>query len=158
MTTQLGQWIANVLVVEDDRITREMIGIMLRSEGISCTLVDDERETVEWLRQDQYDMVLMDIQMPYLDGFKVTHQIRTLSDDLKNIPILGITASSRHAVTALEAGMNGLLEKPFTMPQFFDAMWNCLSVQDVQSKKQWFVGRIPATYGQVAHQEMATLR
>jgi CheY-like chemotaxis protein len=148
MTSQLGQWIANVLVVEDDRITREMIGIMLRSEGIGCTLVDDERETVEWLRQDQYDMVLMDIQMPYLDGFKVTHQIRSLPDELKHIPILGITASSKYSVTALEAGMNGLLEKPFTMTQFFEAMWNCISLQGIQSEKQWLMERIPlATNG-----------
>src|SRR5258708_7847795 len=77
------------------------------------------------------------------------NQIRSLPDDLKHIPILGITASSKHAVTALQAGMNDLLQKPFTMTQFFDAMWNCIGVQGVQSEKQWFMERIPAArYGQ----------
>ena len=74
----------------------------------------------------QYDLILMDIQMPIMDGYEATRQIRALEDpDIAGIPIIAMTANAfeEDKKTALEAGMNGHTAKPIDVPVLLELLW-----------------------------------
>lgn len=111
---QLGE--LSVLVVDDSEINRDMAQRILVSESATVYLVNDGLAAVEWLQAnpDRIDVVLMDIQMPVMDGYEATRQIReTLG--LKSLPIIALTAGAfkNQQAAALAAGMNGFVAKPF---------------------------------------------
>ena len=104
-----------ILVAEDDPTNQLVVGRMLESLGCEPVLVDDGRAAVECLREEQFDLVLLDCQMPGYDGLTVA---RIARGQLRlELPIVALTA---HAVdgnkeACLAAGMNGFLAKPVTM-------------------------------------------
>lgn len=105
-----------VLVVDDSEINRDMARRILESEAAVVHLADDGQTAVEWLRAapDQIDVVLMDIQMPRMDGYEATRQIRETLE-LASLPIVALTAGAfkNQQAAALAAGMNGFIAKPF---------------------------------------------
>ncbi|MEN8188711.1 MAG: response regulator [Thermodesulfobacteriota bacterium] len=112
-----------LLLAEDNDINREFIVNLLRQMGIQVTEVVNGQEAVEEVRRYPYDGVLMDIQMPKLDGLSATRQIRDLSsknnDRFAAIPIIAMTAHARSEdrEKSLAAGMNDHLVKPVD-PEF----------------------------------------
>jgi PAS domain S-box-containing protein len=105
-----------VLVVDDSEINRDMACRILESEGAIVHLADDGKTALEWLSNnpDRIDVVLMDIQMPLMDGYDATRRIRdTLG--LASLPIIALTAGAfkNQQTAALAAGMNGFISKPF---------------------------------------------
>lgn len=107
---------ARILVVDDSEINREMARRILESEGAVVHLANDGQDAVSWLEAnaERIDVVLMDIQMPLMDGYEATRQIReTLK--MTALPILALTAGAfkNQQTAALEAGMNGFIAKPF---------------------------------------------
>ena len=121
-----------VLLVEDNELNREISRELLENEGILVEEAEDGDAAVEIVRNSvpgYYDMVLMDIQMPKMDGYEATRQIRALSDPaLSQIPIVAVTANAfeedRHA--AREAGMNGHIAKPISVKQLREQMARCM--------------------------------
>ena len=121
-----------VLLVEDNELNREISRELLENEGILVEEAEDGDAAVEIVRNSvpgYYDMVLMDIQMPKMDGYEATRQIRALSDPaLSQIPIVAVTANAfeedRHA--AREAGMNGHIAKPISIKQLREQMARCM--------------------------------
>lgn len=121
-----------VLLVEDNELNREISRELLENEGILVEEAEDGDVAVEIVRNSvpgYYDMVLMDIQMPKMDGYEATRQIRALSDPaLSQIPIVAVTANAfeedRHA--AREAGMNGHIAKPISIKQLREQMARCM--------------------------------
>ena len=106
-----------VLLVEDNRLNQEIAMELLSNAGFSVSLADDGDVAVETLRTaapDQFDLVLMDIQMPKLDGYSATRQIRTLDGAIANIPIIAMTANAfeEDKQKAFAAGMNAHIAKP----------------------------------------------
>lgn len=103
----------SVLVVDDNDINRQVAGALLRSLGWQVEVAKNGSEAVELMTGARYDLVLMDMQMPVLDGLAATRVIRASGDET---PIVGLTAnafqSDRDA--CLEAGMNDHLAKPVT--------------------------------------------
>jgi PAS domain S-box-containing protein len=103
------------LVAEDHEINREIVVELLRQLGIEADISINGREAVEAVRARDYDILFMDIQMPVMDGFAATREIRNLDrDGVDHLPILAMTA---HALTgdrekSLNAGMNDHLIKP----------------------------------------------
>jgi len=108
---------ARVLLAEDEQITRLMAGLMLGRMGYQVLEAADGQEALKALRDNACDVVLMDIQMPVMDGITATRMIRAgeLPGVDRNIPIIAFTsyASDRDRIRLLREGMDALLPKPF---------------------------------------------
>ncbi len=108
----------HVLLVEDNELNREIAMAILEETGMQIDCAGDGIEAVNIINEapeDQYDLILMDIQMPRMDGYTATREIRTLSNNRKaNIPIVAMTANAfdEDRKKAFETGMNGHIAKP----------------------------------------------
>ena len=107
----------HILVAEDVSLNQEVIRRMLGSLGHDVTIVEDGQEAVNTCKEIEYDLVLMDLKMPELDGFSATRMIRALSLPISGVPILALTANVgddvRRAVET--AGMDGFIAKPIEL-------------------------------------------
>lgn len=104
-----------VLVVEDNPVNQEILQEILESFCLPCDVAGNGEEALSKLGQGSYDIILMDIQMPVMDGLAATRAIRALDDeDRKHIPIIALTANAlpKDRQDCEEAGMNGFLSKP----------------------------------------------
>jgi two-component system sensor histidine kinase/response regulator len=103
-----------VLVAEDNRINQQLAGLLLRKAGHEVEIVDNGDAAVAAVASGSFDIVLMDVQMPLLDGIEATNRIRALPPPRNAIPIIALTA---HAMAGareeyLTSGMDGYLSKP----------------------------------------------
>jgi signal transduction histidine kinase/CheY-like chemotaxis protein len=109
------------LLVEDNELNREIATEILKEAGMEVDVACDGTEAVNTIYkspEDRYDVVFMDIQMPKMDGYTATREIRTLRNNRKaNIPIVAMTANAfdEDRQKAFEAGMNGHIAKPIDM-------------------------------------------
>lgn len=107
-----------VLLVEDNELNREIATTLLEEIGISVDCVEDGTDAVERMNEvddDRYDLIFMDIQMPKMDGYMTTREIRTLKNNKKaNIPIVTMTANAfeEDKEKSFKAGMNAHITKP----------------------------------------------
>ena len=104
---------AKILVVEDNAVNQKVVTTILRKNGYTVRVATHGGEAMEALAQEDFDLVLMDVQMPVLDGLEATRLIRR-EPKWKHLPIVAMTA---HAMTGdrqrcLQAGMNGYVSKP----------------------------------------------
>jgi len=112
-----------IILAEDNELNAEIAMALLEDEGFVVEHAEDGVSCVEMLNKAEasyYDVILMDIQMPYLDGYGATAKIRQLEDKAKaNIPILAMTANAfeEDKRKALEAGMDGFCTKPIDVEQ-----------------------------------------
>ncbi|MBX2930313.1 MAG: response regulator [Chitinophagaceae bacterium] len=105
-----------VLVAEDNEVNNILIRRMLQHLGIAYDIALTGNEVLQLISNNDYDAVLMDIQMPDKNGIEATIEIRNLpSDTIKNIPVIALTANSLKGEEQkyIAAGMNGYLTKPF---------------------------------------------
>lgn len=105
-----------IMVAEDNSINLDVIQHYLEYLNIEFTAVSNGEQCVEELQRNRYDLLLIDIQMPILDGIQATRKIRLL-DALKDLPIIGLSAgvSDKEQEICLQSGMNDFLGKPFEM-------------------------------------------
>ncbi|MBK6981286.1 MAG: response regulator [Betaproteobacteria bacterium] len=105
-----------VLVAEDNAVNQQVIGAMLRRLGMAVTLVEDGEQAVQALQGGRYDLVLMDCQMPVLDGFAAASRIRA-AETRTRIPIIALTANAlaEDRQRCLDAGMDDYLPKPVSI-------------------------------------------
>ena len=121
-----------LLLVEDNELNREIALEILKEAGFVVDTAEDGAVAVQKIEQaapGQYDLILMDIQMPNLDGYEATRQIRALPDAEKaNIPIFAMTANAfeEDRQNALEAGMNGHIAKPLDVPHLLRVLADAL--------------------------------
>ena len=103
-----------ILVAEDTDTNQLLIKLLLTQDGHVVTVVDNGASAVEAVTRQDYDLVLMDMQMPVLDGLGATRQIRALPDAAGKLPILALTANvlPEELAACREAGMQGHLAKP----------------------------------------------
>ena len=107
-----------LLLVEDNELNREIATALLEEIGIIVDSVEDGTDAVERMNEvedDRYDLIFMDIQMPKMDGYMTTREIRTLKNNKKaNIPIIAMTANAfeEDKKKAFKAGMNAHIAKP----------------------------------------------
>ena len=121
-----------LLLVEDNELNREIALEILKEAGFVVDTAEDGAVAVQKIKQaapGQYDLILMDIQMPNLDGYEATRQIRALPDAEKaSIPIFAMTANAfeEDRQNALEAGMNGHIAKPLDVPHLLRVLADAL--------------------------------
>jgi CheY-like chemotaxis protein len=105
-----------LLLVEDNFVNRRVATYMLAKLGYRVEVAQNGREAIDRLREAPYDLVLMDCQMPEMDGFAATRIIRDPASDIKDhsIPIIGMTANAfpEDRARSLASGMNDSLSKP----------------------------------------------
>ncbi|MFZ2648698.1 MAG: response regulator, partial [Burkholderiaceae bacterium] len=107
-----------VLLVEDNPINQGVAKAMLAKLGLRIQLASDGAQAVDRVRKTQFDLVLMDCQMPVMDGYEATRAIRSLPDGRgAKLPIIALTANAMQGDERLcmDAGMNGFLAKPYTL-------------------------------------------
>ena len=104
-----------VLVVDDSALNRAVAKHMLERLGCEAVLCESGEASLQKLKQESFDIVLMDCQMRGLDGYATTRRLRTMSKSLSTLPVIAVTANAfeEDRKAALEAGMNDLLAKPF---------------------------------------------
>jgi CheY-like chemotaxis protein len=107
---------ARVLLVEDNKINQMVASEMLDGLGAKVEICSNGAEAVEVLRQNKFDLILMDCQMPVMDGFSAVAVIRDMENGRERTPIVALTA---HAIAGdrekcIAAGMDDYLAKPFT--------------------------------------------
>ncbi len=110
-----GERRARVLVAEDNQVNAMLARTVLTQAGHYADCVGNGREVLEALENRPYDIVLMDMQMPILDGLSTSKRIRDLKGDISRIPIIALTANamSDDRDRCLAAGMNDYISKPF---------------------------------------------
>jgi CheY-like chemotaxis protein len=120
---------ARILLVEDNEINQKLALNILSRNGCQTTVANHGGEALQALETDDYDCVLMDVQMPEMDGFEATKRIRDRTSSVKNpeIPIIAMTA---HAMKGdmercRQAGMNDYLAKPIDPQELIEkiARW-----------------------------------
>jgi len=107
-----------ILVVEDEPVSRTLVQRVLEKKGDSVTAVSSGRDALVQIAKSQYDVIIMDIHMPGMDGFETTAAIRHHEQDGKRTPIIALTAHvlEESCQKCLAAGMDGYLAKPVGAP------------------------------------------
>ena len=111
-----------VLVAEDVELNQYLVKHIMESWGFIVDVVNNGREAVEMVQKNSYDVVLMDIQMPEMDGMEATRNIRQLKDAIKaSVPVIALTANALKGDSEkyIAAGMNDFLPKPFNEQKLF---------------------------------------
>ena len=126
---QIGLPSLNILVVEDYPLNQEVISAMLGHLGHRIDIAEDGLEAVSAGLRFRYDMILMDIHMPKMDGNTAARRIRSLPRPEGDIPIIALTAdaSMEQQKQCLASGMNDYLTKPIILPELLQAMARCLA-------------------------------
>jgi PAS domain S-box-containing protein len=106
-----------ILLVEDNPVNQVVAFKFLKKWGITVDLANHGKEAVEMIRNKSYQLVLMDLQMPEMDGFEASRTIRAMNHDpyFKTVPIIALTASAMIDIKdqVIEIGMNDFISKPF---------------------------------------------
>ena len=121
-----------LLLAEDNELNREIACMLLSKYGFVIDTAENGQEAVDLVAAsapDYYDLVLMDIQMPVMDGHEATRRIRNLEDkELAKVPVVAMTANAfdEDRKAAKECGMNGFISKPIHMQEVVQALRMCL--------------------------------
>jgi len=125
-----------VLLVEDNQINAMLARQVLENEGFMVTHVVNGEEAVTMVQEKSFDVVLMDIQMPVMNGLDATMAIRKLDSPVSTIPVVAMTANSLYGEmqNCFNAGMTGYVSKPFKPDNLFAAIFNAVDINEVKRK------------------------
>ena len=131
---------AKILLVEDNEMNQDLATEILHKYGMSVVIANNGQEALDHLAVDTFDGVLMDCQMPIMDGYTATGKIRE-QDQFKNLPIIAMTANAMvgDKEKAIAAGMNDYISKPINFNQMFKTM------------SKWIVPANPLAEGEVSY-------
>jgi len=118
-----------ILFVEDDAMNRRVVRDMLTIVGAEMTEAHDARMGLDMLSARQFDIVLMDLRMPGMDGLTAIRAIRERSDDKAKVPVIVVTADTAVGLreTCLDHGADDVLPKPVAMNALFDSIGRMIS-------------------------------
>jgi CheY-like chemotaxis protein len=113
-----------VLFIEDDPMNRRVVRDMLIVAGVEMSEASDAESGLRMIDQNDYDLVLMDLRMPGMDGLTAIGHIRARGDDKSTLPVIVVTADMRLRIKedCLSNGADDVLLKPVAMKDLFDAM------------------------------------
>lgn len=118
-----SSYVYNILVVEDNKINQMVTKKIIQNSNLNCTIVDDGYAALVALEREHFDLILMDINMPLINGFDTTRKIREKGIQ---IPVIALTAFDKQEVSeeAIAAGMNDILIKPFEPTKLYQIISN----------------------------------
>jgi len=120
---------ANILIVDDQAANIDLLEQLLQEEGYTqVTSTLDPQEVCALHRKNRYDLILLDLQMPVMDGFQVMEALKTNVDDAY-LPVLVLTAQPGHKLRALQAGAKDFISKPFDLVEVKTRIHNMLEVR-----------------------------
>jgi signal transduction histidine kinase/CheY-like chemotaxis protein/HPt (histidine-containing phosphotransfer) domain-containing protein len=125
---------ARVLVAEDNAVNRQIIGELLKNAQLEIVIVENGLEAVETARHRSFDLVLMDIQMPVMDGLRATRELREIPQ-FTDTPIIALTANvfQTDIEQCLAAGMNDHIGKPVKLDELFSKLGRWLAASGFKS-------------------------
>jgi signal transduction histidine kinase/CheY-like chemotaxis protein len=123
----------NVLIVEDDEINQLLLmKLLLNHGGFNINIANDGFQALEMVEQNSYDLIFMDIEMPYMDGFKTTAILRKNANiTINSMPIIGVSGHSvqhRKGIST-PVGFDGYITKPFKKEEIFDIIYEVLNLK-----------------------------
>ncbi|PKV50571.1 signal transduction histidine kinase [Aquimarina sp. MAR_2010_214] len=115
-----------VLIVDDNKINQIVTQNILKKKGYTCNIANNGMDAIKMLKNEKFDLVLMDINMPEMNGLEATKVVRTFNP---NIPIIALTAVEEGEIRnqALSVGMNDVIIKPYDTQQFFQTIMRNIS-------------------------------
>ena len=118
-----------ILLVEDDRVNQSLLAAALSRRGFSVFVADNGEEAVRLASRDSFDGIVMDIQLPQIDGFEATRRIRGLRGRVADIPIVALTALKGPFLRKRcdEAGFTAMLEKPVNLDRLGATLRRCIA-------------------------------
>ncbi|GAA0721303.1 response regulator transcription factor [Clostridium malenominatum] len=99
----------NILIVEDEQDIRELLKLHLIEEGYSVFQAEDGEQAIDVFKNNKIDLILLDIMLPKIDGFKVINKVREISE----VPVIFLTAREDHKILGLALGGDDYIVKPF---------------------------------------------
>jgi two-component system, sensor histidine kinase and response regulator len=112
-----------ILVADDDEQSQHMLEFILKRTGHEVKFAVNGQDAVQKVKSGDFDLVLMDVQMPLMDGVEATRQIRAWEDGNQSVFVVGLTAIlDADYKTCLEAGMDSIIAKPFDTDEFFEVL------------------------------------
>ena len=126
-----------VLYVDDNASNRVLVQTLLRTQGIDCRTADDGREGVDAAKIGVWDVILMDIQMPLMDGIQAARAIRSMGPAAGEVPILAVTANTlaNQVEDYVDAGMNDLIAKPIQAVELISKVYAWAEVARAQTSE-----------------------
>ncbi len=116
----------NVLIVDDNKINQIVTQNILKKKGYTCNIASNGMDAIEMVKNEKFDLVLMDINMPEMNGLEATKVIRTFNS---HTPIIALTAVEEGEIRnqAISVGMNDVIIKPYDTQQFFQTIMRNIS-------------------------------
>jgi PAS domain S-box-containing protein len=129
---------ASILIVDDQQSNLLLLEEMLQGDGYTCiSSCIDPVKVSELYRQNRYDLILLDLQMPVMDGFAVMEELKKIEPD-GYLPVLVITAQPSHKLQALAAGAKDFIAKPFDLVEVKTRIHNMLEVRLLYKKLEHY--------------------
>jgi CheY-like chemotaxis protein len=118
-----------VLFVEDNEINRRVVKEMLRAGGIEMSEAEDGIIGLQMIEANDYDLILMDLRMPGMDGITAIRHLRARADEKGRLPVIVVTADEGLTIDSdcLQAGADDVLRKPVSMAVLFDAIGSVMA-------------------------------
>ncbi len=138
-----------VLLVEDNQVNQKVATNLLSKRGHEVVVSNNGKEALAQLKQNKYDVVLMDVQMPEMDGYEATGIIRRNEKRTGHYqPIIAMTAHAmkRDRERCMQAGMDGYVTKPFKVSELFDAIDQVTSNRQQKTKENTMVDNEPENF------------
>lgn len=138
-----------ILVAEDNPVNQELAKIMLESFGCSVQIANNGQEALAIFKKENFDLILMDCQMPLVDGYHATQNIRTFEDSLDSyVPIVALTANATNEDKdkCIACGMNDYLVKPYSEKDIHEMLCSWLepSANSLRDEKAKSFDSVPA--------------
>src|SRR4051812_2652369 len=136
-TEQRASVSGRLLIVDDNESNRDLLGRRLSHHGYQTTLVSSGREALKQIAENSFDLILLDIEMPEMDGMEVLKAIRTGSSPIE-LPVIMVTALSESAdiVLALQSGANDYVTKPVDFPVAMARIQTHISLKRIEQLRQ----------------------
>ena len=158
----------NVLVAEDNEVNQRVASLFLQRSGFEVTVANNGQEAIDLLQTKDFDVVLMDCQMPVLDGYEAARRIRQMDGPLSTVPIIAVTASAMpdERKRCFDAGMNDFISKPILPGTLHEAIKRALNnprandegyVESLQAAMGGSMTRLIDVYAESAELQLDTI-